>query len=221
MRLIAHSRCHSYQDLRGVRIAPDNVAPVTALLSEFLMMSLHVNADVVTRFAGKCGELEAHRAYQELQPWSQSKTAKVAVFHAGQVLRAARQVPPYQFREADTFLIYHSIMVLWTYGMMMQRKQVRDAATSCELPDGQAVVLDGESNSRTEAFVLLGQGRPCVQMQGGEKRSPQLCDLRNARAVMQVGVEVFCGNYPYEVRANLPQLVRSLVELLSELGSLK
>ena len=68
-------------------------------------MTFHVNPETVTCFAGKSGEEEAHRAYKELQLWVQSKQARLAVFHGGQVLRAAREVRAHHLRGADAFLI--------------------------------------------------------------------------------------------------------------------
>lgn len=102
-----------YETLQGAQSSLEGCSAVAKLFHEFLMMSLHVNADEVTRFAGKCGEDEAHRAYKELQTWASSKQARKAIWHAAQVLRAAREVPPYQLRGPDAFLIYHTVMVLW------------------------------------------------------------------------------------------------------------
>jgi len=39
--------------------------------------------------------------------------------HAGQVLHAARAIRLYHNRGQDSFIIYHSIMVLWTYSMII------------------------------------------------------------------------------------------------------
>jgi hypothetical protein len=46
----------------------------------YQMMSLHVNIDTVMRFAGKCGEAEAHSAYQDLKSWSGEQSARTAVW---------------------------------------------------------------------------------------------------------------------------------------------
>lgn len=172
------------------------------------MMSLHVNPDLITRFAGKCGEAEAHRAYQELQPWSQTKPARTAIWHAAQVLRHAREVQPYQLRGADTFIIYHAVMVIWTWSMMHRNTQT---------PDEQAgradVLIDGDE---VDAFVLMGSGRPCLRWNHHET-----IFIRDPRAVMRFGIRLLESNYPNESRANLPQLTKSLCELMGELGGLK
>jgi hypothetical protein len=96
----------------------DKSPAVTCVLHQFLQMYLHVDIDLIARFAGKCGEMAANSAYTYLSPWSQTKEARIAIYHAGQVVRAARHIPPYQIRGPDSFMLYHAIMVLWTYSMM-------------------------------------------------------------------------------------------------------
>ena len=113
-----------YKALQDMHAVSGGCLAVTRLLHEFIMMSLHVDPDQVTRFAGKCGEEEAHRAYQFLQPWSQSKLARTAVLHAGQVLFAARAVPPYQLRGMDAFLIFHATVVC-TRALIVRNASIR------------------------------------------------------------------------------------------------
>jgi hypothetical protein len=52
----------------------------TCVNHEYQMMSLHVNVDTVMRFAGKCGEAEAHSAYQDLKLWGGERSARTAVW---------------------------------------------------------------------------------------------------------------------------------------------
>ncbi|PPJ54283.1 hypothetical protein CBER1_06569 [Cercospora berteroae] len=230
-----------YDTLQVIRSSIQDTSAVTRLLNEFLMMSMHVNPDDVTRFAGKCGEMEAHCAYQELQSWSHSKRARTAICHAAQVIRLAREVPPYQLRGADGFIISHAVMVLWAYGRM-QRDLARRTRSSTPNPGSSLreqqdrenvtpVYLDAEQKAAIDAFLLMGTGRPCLRIRqvgsrkshDGRQRSrqqQQCCDLRHAQAIMQVGVAVLEENYANEMRKTLPQLIRSLCELMHELGAL-
>lgn len=81
LRLWMQSRHQSlYQRLKMIA---ENLhrSPANAVLThEYQMMSLHVNVDTVMRFAGKCGETEAHCAYQDLRVWSADKSARTAVW---------------------------------------------------------------------------------------------------------------------------------------------
>lgn len=192
------------------------------------MMSLHANIDTIARFAGKCGEVEARRAFQDLQSWRDTKSARTAICHAAQVVRLAREVPPFQLRGCDSFLLYHSIMVLWTYSMLHRGSS---AQTQSGLQAGAEhenhVLLDDNDNEQRTAFVHMGVGSPCVRLIDRLERSSRAnridadyCDLRYPQAVMAMGVKVFEGNLPNETRQNMPQLIKSLCALLSGLGSL-
>ncbi|KAF3039906.1 hypothetical protein E8E12_005699 [Didymella heteroderae] len=154
-----------YQCLQREDFLPGRSPAVTSVFHQFLQMFLHVNLDTITRFAGKCGETAANSAYTHLSPWSQTKEARIAIHHAGQVLRAARHIPPYQIRGPDSFMIYHAIMVLWTYSMMV-RDRAKKTGTTTPLrtqpssPPSKIVYLDdatAENQGDIDAFILTNQ----------------------------------------------------------------
>lgn len=237
-----------YQTLLDLRTPLSDCWTVTTIFHEFVMMSLHVDAEHVTRFAGKYGEHEAHGAYQTLQPWSQSKQARIAIAHAGAVVRAARAVPPYQLRGSDAFNIYHAVMVLWAFGMM-QKDAARRTGTSTPVVKSRSaphwqLLHDGQFDSQKgvvfldeapqaagiHAYIRANTGRPCLKLAAGMKadeigQSDSICDLRNSQAVMKIGVQALESNYtntvPDDTRSNLPQLIKTLCDLMDELGSLQ
>lgn len=233
---------HRLQHLRSVSPHLEACKAVTRLFHEFLNMSLHVDLDIVTRFAGKCGEEEAHRAYQVLQAWRGTKQGRTALWHAAQVVKAARVTRPYELRGPETFLTYHSIMVLWAYSMMYIDSAKHSRSTT-PLPgqrytaiqrtkddsSEQPVYLDDGTSEMTEAYILTGSGRPCLRMQ---KRSEQgataqdnarseTCDLRNPPMVMQMGVQVLRANCPRDRPENMPQMLRSLCDVMDGLARLR
>lgn len=87
---VNHDPCHQlwmqsrhqslYQRLKKLAEGLHDSPPPALLALQFQMMSLHVSVDTVMRFLGKCGEAEAHRAYQKLQSWSTEKSARIAVW---------------------------------------------------------------------------------------------------------------------------------------------
>lgn len=200
-------------------------------------MYLHTSVDTITRFAGKCGEEEANRAYTLLQPWSQTKDARIAIYHAGQVLRAAREVPNHQLRGQDALMTHHSIMVLWTYSMMMSDRARRTGVNSPERPDQSVdsrdtmVRLDAspDNSIQVEAFIHRDIGKPCLtivpcsraaslQDAGSEE---QVCDLRSPSQIMKIGVELLDGKHPEVERKIKPPLLRALCNLMEGLGRLR
>jgi hypothetical protein len=191
------------------------------------MMGLHVSIDIIARFAGKCGEEEAHRAYQDLQSWRDTKEARTAICHAAKALMLAREVPPFQLRGCDSFLLYHSIMVLWTYSMLHRGVETLSSSTKTGLDQDTYVFLGEKDNDGTMAFVHMGVGKPCVRLptcpdhvSTTERTDLEHFDLRKPQEVMTMGVKVFEGNLPNETRQNMPQLIKSFCALLSGLGSL-
>ena len=224
--------------VQALKVAFKNIpedSPTINVELNFLLASLHVNIDEVMRFAGKCGEEEAHRAFQVLQRWQTTKEARIAVFHAAQSVRWARATPAYPLRGPDALLTYHSVMVLWAFAMM-QTNAARRTARSSPVPGAQhpanealamskpRVMLDGPRSAETESYIQNNTGRPCMQLRRQnelETPLPKICDLHNPQAVMLVGIGVLEGNCPGEERAGMPQMLRSLSDLMSELGALK
>ncbi|KNG51781.1 fad binding domain containing protein [Stemphylium lycopersici] len=155
-----------YQSLRNLTTLLTPAPAVTSLFHEFLQMYLHVNLDMIARFAGKCGEEEAHHAYAQLQSWMRVREARIAVSHAGQIVRAGRAVPPYQVRGPDSMMIYHAIMVLWTYSMLIwdHANKTRPGTPMQESDsDGQLVYLDDDPSQHRpalNAFLFAGQVHP-------------------------------------------------------------
>lgn len=201
-------------------------------------MYLHVNIDLIARFAGKCGETAANSAYTFLSPWSQTKEARIAIHHAGQVVRAARHIPPYQIRGPDSFMLYHAIMVLWTYSMMVRDRAKKTGTTTPSRPQpnsppGKIIYLDdlasGNQND-IDAFIAMNSGMPCLrivythQPETSESESiprPELCNLKYPSQVMRVGISLLDASHPDVDRGTGPPLIRALCGLMEELGGLR
>lgn len=236
------------QSLHALDLSPDTSPAILCVLYQFLLMILHANLDMITRFAGKCGEEEARRAYTQLQPWSQTKEARVAVSHAGQLLRAVRAIPPYQIRGQDAFMLYHAIMVLWTYSMMMKGQAKRTATSTPARGQVHSVTLPSEGNmlvflddppsnsSLVNGFISKSDGYACLHVPVPSARRndnttstpPQdaapkqgVCDLRSPAQIMGVGIAILEETHPQVERKRGPPLLRALCGLMEELGNLR
>lgn len=208
----------------------DNASANINLTHQYLSMILFVRVDTVMRFAGKCGEHEAHVAYQELQAWSKGRQARLAIWHAGQVVRMARNILPFQLRGADGLLLYHALMVLWSYGMMLRdsarRTGVNTPVRGAQLGDRATllattrttVFLDGAPCQESELFTQRDIGRPCLHQDSGTNAT--VCQLRNPTDTMILGSKLLEANCPGEPRARMPQMLKSLCGLMDELGAL-
>jgi hypothetical protein len=117
-------------------------APHLSVLAELLMMILHVSPGELQRFAGKQGEDEAGQAATSLEDnWAGSRDARHAVWHAGQILRNARALPPTGLRGFNAIAVYLASLTLWIYGLLScagstngsstnQQRQYRDESTN-------------------------------------------------------------------------------------------
>ncbi|RYO49169.1 hypothetical protein AA0116_g12288 [Alternaria tenuissima] len=227
-----------YHYLQREDLLPGNSPAVTCLFHQFLQMYLHVNLDLITRFAGKCGESAANSAYTHLSPWSQTKEARIAICHAGQVVRAARHIPPYQIRGPDSFMLYHAIMVLWTYSMMMRDRAKKTGTTTPMRAQpssflSKVIYLDdaaSENQTSIHSFILMNSGIPCLRIisthqpvasESGVADRPEICNLKYPSQVMKVGVRLLDTTHPDVDRETGPPLVRALCGLMEELGGLR
>ena len=229
-RLWNQSRHEKLCDVLHASELSTNVATFsTALLRHFLLMTLHVNLDNIMRFAGKCGEAEAQQAYQALVIWLPTKPARLALWHAVQVVRAARDAAPYQLRGCDAFLTWHAVSLMWAYGML-QQNVARRTARSSPVPDSttleasappsqkRLVFLDGERSAEVDDFLYRNDGIPCMRLLDS---SHTVCSLHKAQNVMTIGIEVLERNCPGEGRVGMPQMIKSLCDLMEELGKLR
>ncbi|KAI9925830.1 hypothetical protein MW887_005636 [Aspergillus wentii] len=217
-----------YSILQGFQGDLFSASAVATLLKEFTMMYLHIDVDAIQRFAGKLGELDAKRAYPGLRDWSQTKEARIAIWHAGQVFRTARLVPPYQLRGFDCLAIYHAALTLWVYGLLQcgENRHV-EVNTPVTVVDGAIFVcIDGPECQLTKAFVARNIGQPGLTFDtipgGHDSASHQgFCELSKPRSIMVIARQIFESNYPGASPAdNLPPLVSNLRNLMQDLGDL-
>ncbi|CVK87881.1 uncharacterized protein FMAN_05301 [Fusarium mangiferae] len=165
-----------YQDLITIRMYCDrHVAHhEIRLLLECVMMALHAPMAHMQRFAGKEGEIEARRVAPIVSEWKQSSTARVAIRHADQVLRRARQFPPTTLQNLYAAAKYHAALVLWAYSIL--------------------VMLDGEENDDSRAFCTLWHGTPGLSHPAYTGVPRTFCTLIDPALTMQLAGDTLRGN---------------------------
>lgn len=215
-----------------LRDLKDDYGELPALITmfyQFVMLYLNINMDIIQRFVGKFGEVEARKAYFLLREWGQTKEARCAVWHAGQIFRIARQVPPYQLRGFDSIVIYHAALILWVYALLKcgeskHTAQPTHGCTDRPIASSSAIYLDQEENSLTRAFLAHGSGRPGVTLPLSEERedgqSFQFCGLNQPRDIMAVALQIYESHTPLMPGQILPPLISNIRELVRDLGSL-
>lgn len=217
---------------------------------EYLMMSLHVSLEDVQCFAGKNGEDEARRAVPGLREWVQSSTSRSAIWHAGQVFRMARSFPPFALRNFYVVGVYHAALTMWVYSLLRSNSERQsgtqtpvyvDHNPSAEAtstihgigkPTSRMINLDQTETLDVRAFVVQDQGHPglycpvprrgsnhLLDIEPGDDNSVPFRSIMQPRVVMEVAIEVLRSNLLF-CSEDPPHLVQSLVNLMTDLGSL-
>ena len=131
---------------------------------ELCMIHLHVSLEDIQSFAGKDGEVTARRMVPVLQRWFKSSASRLALRHAGQVLRAASQhrtgTP---LPGLSAVAVYHASLTMWAYGIWSERDTL-DRSKESQIVEERSLMIDAiEGDPHWERFLLLGKGRPCIQ----------------------------------------------------------
>lgn len=194
------------------------------------MMILHAPPEDLQRFAGKAGEDEARRASSELLGWAAMPEARVAVWHAGQVLRAARCLVPAQLRGFNAIAVYYAALALWVYGLMSPvahtntnanvNANYKLSAAGVERGGkgkGKEVVLNEKETAGVRDFKASGDGVPGLMVVREGREEEEFVRLTATDGILRVAREMYRGNFPV-VDEGLPPLVENLGNLLRDLG---
>ncbi|KAF6843178.1 C6 transcription factor [Colletotrichum musicola] len=188
-----------------------------AVMSEVLMMVLHVSPDVLQTFAGKAGEDEARRTHSSLEEsWLKTSEARYAIWHAGQIFHHARQLPPASLRDFNAIAVYFACLTLWAYGLLSCAASRHGSEPDVGSGGRGYILMDSEENRETRAFLQLDRGVPGLTINGNPADGVE--SLSNPSVVLSIARDIFRNNFPV-VSEPLPPLVESLRSLLQDLGS--
>ncbi len=176
------------------------------------LMHMHLNAPLqdIQLFAGIEGPEEAQGAYPILREWTKSVASRQALWHAGQILRAAEALPKTLLCNFNAVATYHAGLVLWAYGVF---KRAAPAEISPAEQIQATVVLNGNDSLGARRFVTLNRGIPMIRSSG----SQGVVQLSNVSKVMDGIIHILQA--PHGAVEVCPPLVGNLVQLLEGLQS--
>lgn len=192
---------------------------------EHILLHMHAPIEAIQIFAGMEGPEQAAEAHGIVVDWVSSEAARTAVWHSGQIVRAARRVAHGSIQGPLAFSLYHASLVLWTYALVW----LGDHLTEGRPQPGNAsvpVYLDDDGmDMTTQRFLQLGVGRPCFRT---SLYAPPLLDkatetesssedevfLEEPDKVMRALVDVLYANYRGLRRPNLVERLIQLMEAL-------
>ena len=148
----------SYSDLK------DDIGYRAKVMLELCQMHLHVSLEDIQLFAGKEGEEEARKSLSILRLWAGSQDSRQALFHAGQVLKAASEHPYGTLREFAAVGVYHASLIMWAYAVLTEQLSSFHSTRSTTDSETCLIRLDGdEAPNILQRFLMLGKGRPCIR----------------------------------------------------------
>ncbi|KAF2684642.1 hypothetical protein K458DRAFT_34491 [Lentithecium fluviatile CBS 122367] len=145
----------------------------STLLLELILMHLHMSLEDIQVFCGLEGHEEISRVHASVKEWAGSKTSRLAIWHAGQVVRSARELPPMQLRDFYATSLFHASLTFWAYELA-SRMFFPDRGSHIGTENGrldmshqgqlqQVVCLDDEETTATYRYLTLNRGIPALR----------------------------------------------------------
>lgn len=202
------------------------------LMVNLLQMHLHVSLAELQLFLGKEGDDQAKRTYPSLQQWAQESDSRRAIWHAGQVLRYAREFPLGHLKDFYAVAVHQAALTLWTWGVVTRaRKRANGQATGFNRLSEPVFLLDGLESP--QQFISYGIGRPAImglstkeaghgnadvgmntsQIRGGGQGVE--CFVEDPTSCMRAVADIFSKKFP---SGNPPAMVENLAHLIRQLG---
>ncbi|KAI9037564.1 putative C6 and C2H2 transcription factor RegA-like [Aspergillus affinis] len=189
-------------------------SPQILLIYEMISMFLYMSLEELQLFAGKEDKKEARRVYQSALEWINSLDSRRALWHAGQVLRAAKTMPSGSLTGFFAVGVYYASLAFWSYSVVYKAKNAKKPAGSP--PEGHyggrwpTVFLDGSDSTDVQKFISLGCGCPALQ----GPQDPVL--VSDPSQTMALARGVLRAEASHDA---LPPLVQSLCQLMGDLGN--
>jgi hypothetical protein len=197
------------------------------MIKELFMMNLHVSFEELQLFAGKEGSEEAQRVYPLLKTWFENRKSRQAVWHAGQVIKAALAFPSNHLRDFYAVALYHASLAVWVYGMVSlgsSRSRLRKQENISIIGDAEneVVYLDGEDTPEAKRFIAISRGIPAIHELSSQSQGSQeevgYARLDNPKAVMEVIIGILTRNCTAG-NSGLAPLIENLAQLVRDLGN--
>jgi hypothetical protein len=192
---------------------PNSTKERLNITHELILMHLHLSLEDLQLWAGLEGQEEAHRVFPSLQAWVKTSTSRQAIWHAGQVFRAAKLLPARLIHNFSAIAVYHAALAFWSYKLILQTEDGSEREQQMLPPNASAPViwLDDHDSQDVQRFIALARGSPAVR--GSQGANPA---LHEPNSVMDAAMEILKKNHVSNFGAR-PPLVENLIQLMKGL----
>lgn len=204
------------------------------VLLNLLLMHLHVSLENLELFAGKQGDEQSKKIIPTLQHWAQNAESKRAIWHAGQILRWAREFPTGHLKDFYAVAVHHAALALWTWGIMTWTLKQNGQIPHGFSQNDEVIYLDmvdsAQMQPQVRQFIEFGTGRPAIRRlkkaagrQGaagpsgsGNGGTFTTSFVEEPGTCMHVVEDIFRANY---LEGHTAPLVENLCHLVKQLGN--
>lgn len=150
------------EQFSGEQVDSSKHGPEVQLLQEWTFLHLNVSFDEVSRYCGSGSDQDAQASAPYVQHWYQSPQSRAAVWHAGQIFRAAKGLSSGNLVDVYVIALYQSGVVLWVWSLLRKLQPLVSG------PSTSKVVLDGEETQDVVRFLKTGRCAPHLTNKSGE-----------------------------------------------------
>jgi hypothetical protein len=212
MALTQQELLQSLGDFRSnILEAEDTPCSRSTLVLELMHMRIHASLEDIEMFAGRGSQEQAREAMPRLQKWVEGRDSRQAIWHAGQVLRAAATFDRGQICGFYAIAVFHASLVMWAYIVVAETKGGAKQSTSKD-----PVCLDGPACPAVQRFITLGKGCPSIG-----SRTSRPVPLSKPEAAMSIVMDTLGGGGDSSERRlgeSCQPLVQNLCQLLRDIG---
>ncbi|PWY62329.1 C2H2 type zinc finger domain protein [Aspergillus eucalypticola CBS 122712] len=195
---------------------PNFPIPEVILIYEMISMLLYMSLEDLQLFAGKEDKSEARRVYHSALEWISSIDSRRAVWHAGQVIRAAKAIPAGSVTGFLAVGVYYASLAFWSYSVVLKAKNNKMGGSENRplgppsTIRGPTIYLDGDETTDVQKFISLGCGSPALQGRQGP------AFVSDPGQTMDLTQELLRADASQDA---LPPLVQGLCQLMNGLGN--
>ena len=178
----------SLEHFKADFVDQDNHDPEIEFLEEWTSLHLNVSFDDVSRYCGSGSEDDAQASAPYVQRWYQSPQSREAVWHAGQIFRAAKLLSPGGLSDVYVIALYQAGVILWVWGLLCKEQPVTADQNALR------AVVDGQETPEVIRFLKTGRCQPCLTDNSGASFS-----LDDSAMVPELAKDIITANWYQEL----------------------
>ncbi|PVH69452.1 hypothetical protein DL98DRAFT_473739, partial [Cadophora sp. DSE1049] len=181
------------------------------LIHGLLTMHLFAPFDQMESAAGREGQIEAQRTYPILKQWTQTDHARQAVWHASQVVRAVRMLPPNRLVRFYAVAAYHASLCLWVYGVFSP-----ETTGLTSMDHNNVVILDDEESIKSQRWINQNRGLPVISNGGDGLPNGGTVQIRSTQTLIYTLLQSVLSRF--SEKSSL--LVQNIIVLMGAIGNI-